>query len=193
MTLPTPETFYTQAELALINRPELMATICAHVAAGGTVQGLCDTWNRKSEAGAPGLVRFGAIWQWIVTDDERRKAWQQTQLMLAQADEARLKEFARGIAFTDVRALLTDDGRVRPVSEWPAEAAMLIAGLDVAEMFEKGEANAQELVGVLKKVKLADRIKGAQFLAQLSGLLVERKEVSGKVTMEQLVAGEPKP
>lgn len=191
MSTPTPESFYTPAERALIAKPELMATICAHVAAGGTVQGLCDTWNRKPELGATGLVRFGAIWQWIVTNDERRKMWLDTNNMVAQADEARLKELARGIAFSDIRSLLDDQGRVRPISEWPAEASMLVAGLDVAEMFEKGEGNVQELVGILKKVKLADRLKAGEFLAKLSGLLIEKREISGKVGLETIVAGPP--
>lgn len=195
--MPLPPLYRpTEAEQALMDAPDTMDAIVAHVAAGGTVEGICDTWNRGGDKkrGA-GAVRFGIIWAWITQDEIRWKRWLETNNNLGRADEARIKNLCRAVAFSDVRCLLDEQGRILPVSEWPAEASFLVAGLDVDELFGKGDDKGV-LEGLVKKVKMSDRHKYATLLAQLNGLLVEKREVSGKVTMETLVAGakdEPKP
>lgn len=187
--MPTPLSYYTQAELAIIQHPDTLDAICAHVGAGGALEDMCRNWHHTAQqSGGKGVVRFGAIWRWICEDRDRFKRWLESNNLQAQADVSRADALLRAIAFADVRNLFDAQGRVLPVDQWPHEVAALVAGLDVAEMFEKGEANAQELVGLLKKVKLTDRIKALELLLKRQGALVDRKELTGTLKLEDLVA-----
>lgn len=179
-------TYYTSAERALVEDPDTMDRICAHVGAGGSLEDLCAMWD-KVENRPPGVIRFGAIWAWVCEDKGRFDKWLESNNVTAQADTARIKSTLRAIAFGDVRALLDDHGRVLPVKAWPADVAKMIGGMDVAEMFGKGDDQAV-LEGIMKKIKLADRLKALELLAKIEGMLIEKREIKGKVTMEQLVA-----
>jgi len=192
--MPTPDSFYTPAELALIRREDTMDAICAHVGAGGALQDLVDIWHAQAKAsGAPGgVVRFAAIWRWVAEDKARFALWLESNNVAAQADLARADQALRAMAFADIRELFDAQGRVRPVSEWPHDLAMLVQGLDVTELFSKGE-EAAVLEGLLKKVKLSDRRAAIEILLKRRGGLVEKREVAGKVTLENIVAGDDEP
>ena len=185
--MPTPDSYYTKAELALIKHPETLDAICGHVGAGGALEDLCRGWH-QSAAKAGGSVRFGAIWRWICEDRDRFKRWLESNNLQAQADVSRADALLRSIAFADVRNLFDDQGRVLPPDQWPADLAALVTGLDVAELFGKGEGKEAVLEGLLKKVKLADRIKAAEIILKRNSALVERKEVSGTLKLEDLVS-----
>lgn len=199
----TPDSHYTKAELAILRHADTMDAICAHVGAGGSLEDLCRMWQAQADSLAQtrpsakqppskASVRFSAIWRWICEDnagnESRFSRWLASNNLQCQADLSRADAVQRAIAFGDVRNLFDDMGRVKPVSEWPYDMAMLIAGLDVAEMFQ-GTPDEQTLLGILKKVKLADRQKAIEYLAKRQGGLVDRRELSGKVTLEELVAG----
>lgn len=180
--------YYTPAEQVLLQHPDTMDSICAHVGAGGALDDLCKAWH-ESAAKSGGVVRFGHVWRWVCEDRDRFKRWLESNNLQAQADVSRADAELRAIAFADIRGLLDEQGRVLPVSQWPRDAARLVAGLDVAEMFERGEAGVQELVGIMKKVKTADRLKALELLLKRNGALVDKREVTGKLTLEELVAG----
>ena len=192
--MPTPDSFYTPAEHALLRREDTMDAICAHVGAGGALQDLVDIWNAQAKApGAPGgVVRFASIWRWVAEDKARFALWLESNNVAAQADLARADQALRAMAFADIRELFDAQGRVRPVSEWPHDLAMLVQGLDVTELFSKGE-EAAVLEGLLKKVKLSDRRAAIEILLKRRGGLVEKREVAGKVTLENIVAGDDEP
>lgn len=186
-----PVTYYTAAERILVDNPETMDRICAHVGAGGALEDLCHAWNTEHKDAA-GKVRFGAIWGWVCEDRDRFKRWLESHNVTAQADEARIKGVLRAIAFADIRGLFDAQGRVLPPDQWPMDLGRMVAGLDVAEMFDT-EDGQKQLVGLLKKVKLSDRLKALELLGKYNGMDVQRIEHAGKVTMEQLVAGATEP
>lgn len=91
-----------------------------------------------------------------------------------------VEEYSK-LAFFDPREFFRDDGTLKDISELEDDAAAAIAGMDVAELFE-GFGEDREKVGVLKKVKLADKTKALDSLAKFLGMFVERKalEIAGK-------------
>lgn len=187
---------YTDAEQELFDNPDTMPAICDHVAGGGTLQGLTDDWNRRLRSlpeieRTRGFIRFGMVWGWVCASEVRFNLWKASTERIAEADEARIKGLYRAIAFSDIRDLFDAKGNIRDTSEWPAELAMMVQGLDVAEMFDRGEEGKEQLIGLLKKVKLADRLKAADLLAAISGLNVSKHEVKGAVTLENLVSSVP--
>lgn len=77
------------------------------------------------------------------------------------------QELAR-IAFSDVREVFTEDGALKPISEWPDEVAAAIGSVETDELFE-GRGEDREKVGVTRKVKTWDKVKAAEALAKLMG------------------------
>lgn len=65
-------------------------------------------------------------------------------------------------AVADVADIYDDHGGLRPLKEWPLIWRQgLIAGLDVEEIREDGA-----VVGIIKKVKLSDRIKRLELIGK---------------------------
>ena len=62
-------------------------------------------------------------------------------------------------AEADIADIYTEHGTLKPVSEWPMVWRKgLVQGIKVDEIYE-GRGEARELVGLVKEVKLSDRIK----------------------------------
>lgn len=84
-------------------------------------------------------------------------------------------------ADADVKDLLNDDGSLKPVSEWPSVWRRgLVAGIEVLEEFE-GTGEDRKRIGVLKKVKLTDRMKSLELIGKHVnvGAFREKVEHSG--------------
>lgn len=162
----TPYQFHLNTHLS---DPDLLATICAHVANGGTLITLCETWE----------LRFSDIMAWIHADIEgREKAY-----IKALNDRA---EWGQEVVLAELRAIGTADrtkifngaGKLLPVSEWPKDVAKAVAGYE--------ESDTQW--GVSIKVKYTDKLKALELLGKQMGMFVEKRELSGTVTLEQLVS-----
>jgi phage terminase small subunit len=85
-----------------------------------------------------------------------------------------LQELAR-IAFFDVRKLFNPDGTMKPLDELDDDTAAVIAGLGLAEIRD-GEGSP---IGVLKKIKIADKLVALDKLARNLGLLLDKLKISG--------------
>ena len=88
------------------------------------------------------------------------------------------EELAR-IGFFDPRELFDDDGHPIPISELPEDAARVIAGIDVEDLFERDEEGRRTKVGQVLKYKLASKQPALETLAKWRKMLIERSE-SGK-------------
>lgn len=90
----------------------------------------------------------------------------------------------KAILTFDPRDLYFPDGSIKPPNEWSDEVAMAIQGFEVTELFD-GSGDAKHAFGMLKKVKLADRMKAADTLVRVLGMIQpERVEVSGSVQVQ---------
>ncbi len=65
----------------------------------------------------------------------------------------------------DVLDIMTDDMRIKPVSQWPASWRRYLSGFDLAEMFE-GRGEEREMVGILKKIKWPDKVRNLELLGK---------------------------
>lgn len=93
----------------------------------------------------------------------------------------RLMLEAARIAFLDPQALLDADGRVRDLTEMDEDARRAIAGMDVdSRTSEDGE------VATVKKIKISDKLRALEFIAKLQGQMVEKREISGNITLLEL-------
>lgn len=84
----------------------------------------------------------------------------------------------------DVADLYDEHGGLKPVKDWPTIWRQgLVAGLDVEEIRQDGA-----VVGIIRKVKLSDRIKRLELIGRHIdvGAFKDRVEHSGKIELEQL-------
>jgi phage terminase small subunit len=102
--------------------------------------------------------------------------------------EARAKRFARNditadrvlgeiarLAFFDVRKLLNACGTMKPLDELDDDTAAAIAGLELSEIRDGDGAP----IGVLKKIKVADKLVALDKLARHLGLLQDKIKLVG--------------
>lgn len=87
------------------------------------------------------------------------------------------------IAYGDVAAFFDEEGHLLPRSEWPEGAHLLVAGIEFKTV-QLGEGAVEHIA----KIKLVDRLKALNMLAQHKALLVSRIEVTMKDDMADWIA-----
>ncbi|MDR2820948.1 MAG: terminase small subunit [Desulfovibrio sp.] len=87
-----------------------------------------------------------------------------------------LLQYAR-FAFSDVRQLFSDNGMLKPMSEWPDDAAAAVAGVETVEL-------GGDLPGVVRKVKLVDKRASLADVAKHLGMFTEQQEVNGTLVIK---------
>lgn len=98
-------------------------------------------------------------------------AWLLTRL----ADEAE----------ADLNDIIDEDGKLKPVHEWPVIWRKgLVAGIEVEELWE-GRGEDRERIGLLHKVKLSDRVKRLELIGKHIDVQAFREQVahSGGVSL----------
>lgn len=81
-------------------------------------------------------------------------------------------------ADADVADLYDEDGTLKPVKNWPAIWRKgLVAGIDVVEEFETVDGK-KERVGVVRKVRLSDRIRRIELIGKHVDVQAFREKVS---------------
>lgn len=85
----------------------------------------------------------------------------------------RILDTLETIAYGDVSAFFGEDGELLPRSEWPEGAHLLVAGIEFKTV-QLGEGAVEHIA----KIKLVDRLKALNMLAQHKALLVSRVEIS---------------
>lgn len=143
---------------------ELLDTICAHIANGGSPIDLAELWH----------VRFSDLERWL-NDIESGRQKRYVEASKAQTEWViqRILAELRSISFGDVSKLFNDDHSLKPVSEWPVEARRAIKEIEVNELFD-GFGKDREQVGYTKKVKLVDKVKSIEMLMKNLNMLTDR-------------------
>jgi phage terminase small subunit len=65
----------------------------------------------------------------------------------------------------DVADIVTDDGALRPIREWPKVWRQFISGLEISEIFSSG-GEEKALASILKKVKWPDKLKNLELIGR---------------------------
>ena len=100
-----------------------------------------------------------------------------------------VQELAR-IGFADIRQLFGADGNLKPVTELPDDAAATIIGIDVARgktTTTVGDKQTVMVEDAVVKIRAADKIGALSLLCRKLGLLRDKVDVSGKVTLADVL------
>lgn len=77
----------------------------------------------------------------------------------------------------DIREAFNADGTLKPVDQIPDGMAKMISGIEVSEIWE-GFGDAREQVGVIKKLKIADRLKAIELVGKHVNVAAFRERVA---------------
>lgn len=105
--------------------------------------------------------------------------------ILKQADitaERTILELGR-LAFSDRRGVWVD-GKLKPLKDWTTDEAACLEGFEV---IVKNAAAGDGHMDLVHKVKLTGKLGALEVLAKHFGLLVNRVDVTGKITLEDLI------
>lgn len=156
--------------------PNTMDTIISHLANGGNLIDLCQTWQ----------VRYCDIISHLHANEDHKKAYLAALDARNEFCVQRVLSELNSLAFVDIRKLYDDEGVLLKPSQWPADAARCVAGLEINELNDYDEGKKIK-IGEVKKVKLYDKLKSIELLGKDLGRFVSKHEVTGKLTLEDLV------
>jgi phage terminase small subunit len=130
----------------------------------------------------PRLLQHPTVAKEISAALERRSA-----RLEIKADDV-LRELLR-LARVDIGEAFDDEGKLKPLKEIPEDVRRAISGIEVDELFD-GHGENRMSIGVTRKLKFWDKTRALEMLGKHLKLFTDRIEVSGKLTLEQLLSGE---
>lgn len=128
----------------------------------------------------------------------RKKGYRAPQTLVRQAaieqaiQEAgltaeRTKEVIRRVLVADVRMLFDEAGNILPIHQLSDEGAALIAGFEVVK---RNLTSGDGVTDTIIKVKLKDQSRYVEMAAKHFGLLVDKVEHSGELTIHHVLGDE---
>ena len=94
------------------------------------------------------------------------------------------------IADLDLADLYDSAGFLKPLTDIPVNVRRCMKRIKAAELFDGGTGDQRSVIGIIKEIETLDPQKALSDIGKHMGWLKERVEHSGKVSLEQLVAGE---
>jgi len=88
-------------------------------------------------------------------------------------------------AYADLIDFFDEEGNIKPIHEIPKYARLAMSGVEVNEIYE-GRGKSKKFIGVMKKIKLADRNKAQENIARILGQ-IGPKEGEGGAPVQHLV------
>lgn len=113
---------------------------------------------------------------------------------LQYSQERTMLEIAR-VAFGDIRNLFTVDGALKPITELDDDTAAIISSVEVHEEEATSrdiEEDEKIVAGVIKKVKLWDKMKGLEMLAKHYKIFEDGPKVNNNINLGKLNTGDLK-
>ena len=158
----------------LLKDPNLADDIIAHVSSGGSLIELCEMWG----------VQFHVINTWIYTNNKTQyeQAIISSNEFLIQTVRSELK----ALATVDLREAYDEQGKLKAPKDWPKSLAKVIASVESFEEYS-GSGKDREYIGDTRKLKLWDKLKALELLGKNLSMFVDKHEITGRVTLEDLV------
>jgi hypothetical protein len=166
----------TEAEQRIFDDQERLDAIFDWLSMGGDLDTII--WRLDQEP-APvrgvGLIRAMVVKSKIIRDPYLNTRYFKALDEAAALDKSKWDSKMRAMCFTDIRDLMDENGKPLPLSKWPPDAAALVAGVETAEQG-------------IAKLRIIDRNKSLELFARSKGFLIDKKEISGKLMLEDLLS-----
>lgn len=140
--------------------PKMIETIIDHVANGGSVIDLCKTWG----------VSYSAIMKQIRLGPESSRAYDQALKDREEWAKERILKEVKSLSMFNIKDIFNPDGTFKKPSEMPEAFTAAIKEITV-----DGD------------IKFIDKLKALDLYHKQMGLFVDKKEVTGRISLEQLI------
>ncbi len=177
LTVRPPKIKPFDAEILVLNQPDKIEELVAHLSCGGTLIDLAEAWG----------VRFAVLAHWIDKDDDRAARYQLSILMRDEYNKEKLRQQLMRIATLDVRRAFKDDGTLKPIKDIPAELMDCVSSLDIDEIWE-GRGIDREQVGVTKRIKFWSKLEAIIKFGNEYGLFKDTRQLDIADSLEDLLA-----
>jgi phage terminase small subunit len=104
---------------------------------------------------------------------------QRAQWAKAELSASRVLEELRRVSFANMRDLFQADGQLKPVTEWSDEQLAAVASVDIVTVEREDAPPAR-----VHKLRLWNKVAALDTLAKHFGLLKDRLEVEGPVSIQ---------
>lgn len=156
---------------------DFIEVVCGHVASGGTLTTFCADRD----------ILFKLVNQFIQSQrDYARRYMDALKVREVHLKEEIIQEIA-GYLRCDLTDAFDANGNMLRLVEMPRNVKRLIAGYEFEEIFE-GPRNDRVHVGNMHKIKLWDKPRAIEMLMKHLKMLVEDVNVTGKITLADLLA-----
>lgn len=140
--------------------PQNITAIIDHVANGGSVLDLCKMW----------AVRYSDVMKFIRSNIDYNKQYEQALKDREEWAKERVMAEIRSLSTYSIKDAINPDGTFKRLAELPEELAASIKEVD-----SDGS------------VKFSDKLKALDMYGKQLGIFTDKKEITGKVTLEQLI------
>ena len=140
--------------------PTNIDTIIDHVSNGGSIVDLCKLWQLK----------YSDVMSKIRANADYKTRYDQALIDRDEWAKERILSEIRSLSTYSIKDALNPDGTFKPLNEMPDSLAAAIKEIDTD--------------GVLK---FSDKLKALDLFGKQLGIFIEKKEITGKVTLEQLI------
>lgn len=145
---------------AFLAEPEALTIICDFVSEK-TLAEFCSSND----------YRYKQVRDWLFANEERAKAYASGLEARDSYYTDRVQQIVRDVADVDVRKMYDANGKLLDVKDLPPEVARSVQAFD--------ESYNEETGTLTKKLKLNDRLRGADMLGKSVGMFKDRVEVTG--------------
>ena len=134
--------------------------IIDHVANGGTIIDLCKMW----------AIKYSDVMRVIRANESYKKSYDQALLDRDEWAKERILSEVKALSTYTIKDALNADGTFKALKDMPDHLAAAIKEVDL-------DGN----------LKFSDKLKALDLLGKQLGIFIEKKEISGRVTLEQLI------
>lgn len=143
--------------------PRTMDLVCSHVAAGGSLVELCEVWD----------VSYGRFMTWLREDRERSRRYVDAQNDRGEWFKDKVLLELRKISEFDFRDVLDANGQPLPIKSLPKNISSCIKSVKETKYGTNIEG--------------WDKLRSLELIGKNLSMFIEKIEVSGKLTLEDLV------
>ena len=177
MTVPVvPQAMPSTAFAAPCLKPDFFPTVIDKIAEGSSALEVCKDFG----------IKYNDLLRYMYADPVRDKAFKEA----CKAGESwlivRLTQEITAIGLVDIKDAFTPDGALKDIADIPEFLRRTIASSEVEEIWEKKRNGCQ--IGVVKKIKLNDKLKAIEMLGKKLKMFIDEVHVSGTVKVEHSVS-----
>ena len=107
-------------------------------------------------------------------------AGKQARTERTETDQDKVLQELKRLVYSDVRACFNEDGSLKPITEWPDEAAAAVSSIEVVTKLGAFKEDGSREVDHVHKIKVWDKNSAIDKLMKHLAMFVERHEHTGK-------------